>query len=507
MSAPQPVLSGWHPDPSVCRVGDEYYLVTSSFAFYPGLPIHRSRDLHEWELVGHALVDESWLPLGPVDVSDGIWAATIRYADGVFYLVFTVARGRTGSGLYVVTATDPAGPWSPPRELEGEGIDPSLFFDDDGRAYLTAARDSTVADAPGPGEIWLREFDMNRLELIGPTHNLWYGALARTWVEAPHIYKKNGTYHLICAEGGTERNHAVTAARATSVTGPYTTDPRSPLLSHRHLGDTATVQNVGHADIVETPDGQSWAVLLGVRPIDGHHTLGRETFLVPVEWEAAGPVFAPREGRLTAVAGATRPAQPPRDWISLRGPAPATVAGSTVTLAPRPTPLDSLETPPFLGVRQHDHSVAFEASLDIRPIGDQDAGLVALQGGNVHLTVHVADGEHGKVVKAQHREGALTTTLGEVPASERVRLGIHTSPHEYRLVATVDRVDHVLARVPHDALSTETAGGFVGVTLGLFNIGATDAAEIAFYDTEYRFAREGRVMDDLPGTDLRRSPR
>lgn len=489
MSTPQPVLPGWHPDPSVCRVGDDYYLVTSSFAFYPGLPIHRSRDLHEWELVGHALVDESWLPLGAVDVSDGIWAATIRYDDGVFYIVFTVARGRTGSGLYVVTATDPAGPWSVPRLLEGEGIDPSLFFDDDGRSYLTAARDSTAPDAPGPGEIWLREFDTARLQLTGPTHNLWYGALARTWVEAPHIYKKNGTYHLICAEGGTERNHAVTAARASSVTGPYATDPRSPLLSHRHLGDTATVQNVGHADIVESADGQSWAVLLGVRPIDGHHTLGRETFLVPVEWEATGPVFAPREGRLTALTGTSRPAQASPHWISLRGPAPATVAGSTVTVSPLPTPLDSYETLPFLGVRQHDHSVSFEASLDIRRLSDQDAGLVALQGGNAHLTVHVAGRANGRAVIAQHRDGVGTITLGEVPASEHVRLGIHTSPREYRLVATVDGLDHLIARVPHGALSTETAGGFVGVTLGVFNIGGTGAAEVDFYDTEYRLAR------------------
>ncbi|MFD0476003.1 family 43 glycosylhydrolase [Nonomuraea thailandensis] len=180
-----------------------------------------------------------------------MWAPTIRHHDGTFYVVSTLAVDRRGSLTFVVTATDPAGPWSDPVPLEAEGIDPSLFFDDDGRCWFTACRDAE-GDG-GPGELWMRELDLDRLRLAGPTHVLWHGAVRGAWVEAPHLYKHDGVYHLIAAEGGTERNHSVTAARSGAVTGPYVTDPRSPLLTHRHRGPDEPVHNVGHVDLVDTP--------------------------------------------------------------------------------------------------------------------------------------------------------------------------------------------------------------------------------------------------------------
>jgi alpha-N-arabinofuranosidase len=491
LTSPNPVLPGWHPDPSICRVDNSFYLVTSTFAFYPGLPIYRSSDLHHWDLIGHALIDESWPSLGPVDVSDGIWAATIRHADGVFYIVFTVAAGRTGAGLYVTTATRPEGPWSSPRQLDGDGIDPSLFFDDDGKVFLTAARDATSPHASGPGEIWMRQFDPSAGALIGPTFILWHGAATGTWVEAPHLYKRDGTYHLICAEGGTERNHAVTAARATEITGPYRTDPRSPLLTHRHLGDHATVQNVGHADIVDGSDGRSWAVVLGVRPIDGHHTLGRETFVVPVQWSRTGPVFAPGEGRIVEGAAPAGRARSSEDWISLRGPVEAEVAEQRIVLTPRPAPLDSAESPAFLGVRQDHHMGSFEAGIDTDEIIAHEAGLAALQGSGARLTVSLVRRDTGVVLRATHAQQSGSTLLGELAVSGHVRVGIRMTETHYAVTAaTSDRHD-VVARLPRTSLSTETAGGFVGVTLGIFNIAAGDASQIAFHTVRYCRGTEG----------------
>lgn len=264
----EPVLAGFHPDPSMCCVDGVYYLLTSSFGYHPGLPVHRSTDLLTWELIGHVLVGESWLDLRGLGASWGVWAPTIRHHAGTFFVVVTVAGPTPVAGNYLTTASDPAGPWSPPRRLAAEGIDPDLFVDRDGRAWVCGARDAAEPDRPGlgPGEIWLRELDLDTLELVGPTHVLWHGAMTSTWVEGPHLYERDGRYLLVGAEGGTERNHAVTCAVADAVTGPFRTDPRSPLLTHRHLGESHPVQNVGHADLVTTPDGGLVAVVLGVRP-------------------------------------------------------------------------------------------------------------------------------------------------------------------------------------------------------------------------------------------------
>ncbi len=283
-----PVVTGMNPDPSLCAVGDEFFLVTSSFAYWPGIPVHRSRDLVHWEQIGHVLDRPEQIDLSGIDTSDGIWAPTIRHHDGIFYVVSTVARDRRGGVNFVTTALDAAGPWMQPVVLDAEGIDPSLFFDDDGRCWFTACRDAEDPFLRGPAELYIQELDLETLQLTGPLHVLWNGAVAGAWAEAPHIYKRDGVYYLIAAEGGTERNHSVTAARSATVTGPYRTDPRSPLLTHRHLGPEAVFQNVGHADIVETPAGETWALVLATRPLDGAHTLGREVFLVP----ANGPTTA-----------------------------------------------------------------------------------------------------------------------------------------------------------------------------------------------------------------------
>lgn len=496
---PNPVLPGCHPDPSVVRVGADYFMVTSTFAYHPGIPVHHSRDLVSWSRVGHVLDGDSWLPLEGNTVSHGVWAPTIRHHDGVFYVVFTIVRGTEGATTYVTTTVDPAGQWAVPTPLEADGIDPSLFFDHDGRAWFTAARDAIAPDATGPGEIWLRELDLGTLALVGPTHVLWHGALTRQWVEAPHIYERDGRYHLIGAEGGTERNHAVTAATSDTVTGPYSTDPRSPLLTHRHLGAGELVQNVGHADIVETPDGDSWALVLGVRPVNGHHTLGREVLLVPVEWDDRGPVLAPGAGRVQGVLpGLPDTAARPADWLSLRGHVRADVVDDAITLRPRPAPLSGREVPAFLARRQDMHRFVFETTVETDRIAGHDAGVVAFQDENTFLAARVRRRPDGCVVRVAGKVGGAEIVRSEVPVTGDVVLRIRSDGQSYTFSCVTRIGEDVLATFPHTALSTETAGGFVGVLLGLVNEAAEDAEPLTFRGVRYAApvaASEGVASD------------
>jgi xylan 1,4-beta-xylosidase len=485
MSIRNPILPGCHPDPSICRVGDEYFIVTSSFTMHPGLPVHRSRDLETWELLGHVLKGDSWIPLEGVDSSDGVWAPTIRHHDGRFYVVFTLALGRTGSATFVCTAADPAGPWTRSEVTGADGIDPSLFFDDDGSCWFTAARDALEVDATGPAEIWLQEFDTESLSLVGSKHVIWHGALAGAWVEAPHIVKEQGIYHLIAAEGGTERNHAITAARSVQILGPYRTDPRSPLLTHRHLGADMPVQNVGHGDIVTAPDGTPWAVVLGVRPVEGFHTLGRETFLVPMTWEEVGPVFAPGVGMVALDADGPR-GHEAEEWVSLRGGVTAEIAADSVTLAPSPVPLSATGVPAFLALRQSAHACVFEARVDGPTVAGGQVGVFAFQNERHHSGIRVQGSDDGAIVHFVTVEDGIERTVFAGVADTAVRMRIVAEPTSYRLEASTAEGAEWVETIPHAALSTEVAGGFVGVLLGVLHTASASAAPVTFRDVGYR---------------------
>ncbi|MDF3140293.1 MULTISPECIES: glycoside hydrolase family 43 protein [unclassified Streptomyces] len=493
-----PVLAGSHPDPSICRVGENFYLVTSSFAYYPGLPVFHSRDLVNWRPLGHVVHRPSQVSLTGLDVSDGLWAATIRHHEGTFYVVVTLARGRQGSTTFLCTASDPAGPWSDPIVLEAEGIDPSLFFDDDGRCWFTACRDAARPEETGPGELWMRELDLETLALTGPTHILWYGAMRGAWVEAPHVYKRDGVYYLIGAEGGTEHHHAVTAARSDVVTGPYTTDPRSPLLTHRHRGAAEPIHNVGHVDLVDTPAGETWAVALGVRPIDGTHTLGREVFLVPVEWTARGPVFAPDTGRVRlserlpagVTAAAVGPGGPVRDdftgtvlgpeWNSLRGPVDHLVSPSPgeggLTIRLSPEPLTSTGTPAFVARRQQHLRMRARARIRFAAAAPtQAAGLVVFQH-NHHATLALTVDAFGTphVVLTAHEAGTDTRLASVAVTDGDVVLVVDSDESGYTFHVE-DRTWTTLGSIDRPFFSTERAGGFVGVHIGLYGVGEAEA--------------------------------
>ncbi len=293
-----PIIPGFYPDPSVCRVGEDYWLVTSTFSYFPGVPVFHSRDLVNWEQVGHVLERPSQLDLDGVGHSAGIYAPTIRYHDGLFYMITTLVGN---GGNFIVTAANPAGPWSDPHWLtDAPGIDPSLFFEEDGTAWVTGTADAPDAAYWGDNEIWMRQLDLGTMKLTGPRYGLWRGALKHAmWPEAPHLYRIGDWYYLMIAEGGTDYGHSVTIARSKTLTGPYEGNPSNPILTHRHLGKAAPISNPGHADLVQTAAGNWWMVCLASRPYGGlYRNLGRETFLAPVVWEEEWPIVSPGTGRL-----------------------------------------------------------------------------------------------------------------------------------------------------------------------------------------------------------------
>ncbi|MBG0818217.1 glycoside hydrolase family 43 protein [Planomonospora sp. ID82291] len=478
-----PVIPGFHPDPSVCRVGDDYYLVTSSFEWYPGVPVFHSRDLVNWRRLGHVLDRPSQLPLDGIRPSGGIYAPTIRHRDGVFYVITTLVDGLEN---LVVTATDPAGPWSEPYLLDLPGaFDPSLFFDDDGSAWVTANR--PVGD-DGRGEVFLRGLDPATMSLTGPEHVLWTGALRdAVWPEASHLYKVDGRYYLMIAEGGTDLDHAVTVARSDRVTGPYRGNPRNPILTHRDLGRDHPITGTGHADLVRTPDGDWWMVLLAMRPYGGYHyNLGRETFLTPVRWEDGWPLVSRVEpyGPAPALPEHRWPAEPACDhfdaprlapcWNHLRTPREPywslTERPGHLRLRVRPQTLCERGNPSLVARRQQHRDFAVHAALDFTPGAGECAGLVLVQNDDFHIR-YVRTERGLEVVR---REGGKeeVTARAAVPGG-RILLGIEARGQEYRMrCATApgewlpvgDAVDGRL-------LSSTVAGGFTGAYVGMYAAG------------------------------------
>ncbi|MEM7106118.1 MAG: glycoside hydrolase family 43 protein [Bacteroidota bacterium] len=315
-----PIIPGGYPDPSICRVGEDFYIVNSSFEYFPGLPIHHSKDLVNWELVAYGLhrEDQCISPNNLVDVQQrgGIHAPTIRYHDGRFYIITTNVyqpidpNESTQFINFIITSENIEGPWSEPHHIEdAPGIDPDLFFDDDGKVWYVGNHGPADPNFPGEGEIWLQELDLDNFKLIGNRHFLWRGACQGVWAEGPHMYKKDGWYYLLIAEGGTSFNHAVMIAISDKVTGPYISNPRNPILTTRHLSYNNWVNSTGHADMVELPDGRWYMVALGIRGEEGYHSnMGRESHLIPVQWEHEPfewkeikheyPVAAPETGRV-----------------------------------------------------------------------------------------------------------------------------------------------------------------------------------------------------------------
>jgi xylan 1,4-beta-xylosidase len=506
-----PVLAGFYPDPSVTRVGDDYYLVTSSFAYFPGVPVFHSRDLVNWTQLGSVLNRPSQLPLDSAGISRGIFAPVIRYHAGTYYMITTlIDRG----GNFFVTASDPAGPWSEPVWLPSvDGIDPSFFFDDDGRAYVI--NNGVPIGAPlyeGHRAIWMQEFDVAAGRMVGPRTLIVNGGvdLAKKpiWIEAPHIFKRGGKYYLICAEGGTEFDHSEVVFRADAVGGPYVPGPVNPILTQRHLDPSrpAPITSTGHADFVETPTGEWWAVFLGTRPYaDDTYNLGRETFLLPVRWVDDWPVilsgretvpYTARRPRLPAQTAAAAPtsgnferrdefdgAELAAHWQLIRTPRDKwydlTSSPGALTIHPRHAGFAPGVQPSFVGRRQQHLEASASTAMRYVPSVDGDkAGLVAFQNDQYYYFLAVARVDGRNVVRLEKHAGASTPAEGTVVASAPVNLS-SSKPLFLKIQARGGRYDfHYATREGEwkllygDAdgtiLSTKVAGGFVGTLFGMY---------------------------------------
>jgi alpha-N-arabinofuranosidase len=293
-----PILAGFYPDPSICRAGDDYYIVNSSFAYYPGLPLFHSKDLVNWKQIGYAMNRPEQLNLDGAGISRGLFAPAISYHNGTFYIVCTEV---SKLGNFVITAKDPKGPWSDPYKIpQVNGIDPALFFDDNGKTYIiyNSIPPNNVSVYDGHRTIRMFEIDPAQMKVVGEEKLLVNGgtdmAKKPKWIEAPHIIKKDGWYYLICAEGGTEYNHSEVVFKSKSVEGPYVPYERNPILTQRHLDTTRKnpITTAGHADFVEGKDGKWWGIFLACRPYEGdYYNTGRETFMAPVVWKDGWPQF------------------------------------------------------------------------------------------------------------------------------------------------------------------------------------------------------------------------
>lgn len=492
-----PILPGSYPDPSICRAGDDYYMVASSFEYFPGVPIFHSKDLVNWRQLGHVLDRTSQLNLDGTPCSKGIYAATIRHRDGVFYMITTFVESAEGERRnFYVTAKDPSGPWSDPIWLQGApGIDSSFFFDDDGKAYVMANRRPPGGQLyPKHMEIWLQEIDLASGRLIGERFSLWDGALKFIHAqEGPHIYKVDGYYYLLIAEGGTGHTHSVTVARSEKLTGPYEGCKSNPILTHRHLGQTAAVVNVGHADLVETQTGEWWMVCLGSRPYGGYYrNLGRETFLVPVAWEDGWPVVNPGKGIVELEL--PRPNLPEHRWPSLqvcdsfedetldfRWNFLRTPRGDFWSLRERPgwlrlrlkpEAVTRFENPSFIGRRQQHMNFTTRTVMEFMPQQEGEAaGMVLLQSNDFHYRFEYAMNGGKRSVRLVERKHGEERVLASHPvSSERLHLKVEASLQSYRFdyaiaaeswIALSEYVDGTL-------LSPDVAGGFVGTYIGLY---------------------------------------
>ncbi|MFC4565921.1 family 43 glycosylhydrolase [Nocardiopsis mangrovi] len=470
----RPVLSGFHPDPTVCRVGDVFYLACSSFEYAPGVPLFRSPDLVSWEQIGSAMDRPAQLRAAGTAPSSGVYAPTLRHHDGTFWLVTTDVSD--GPGHLLMTAADPAGPWSDPVRIRAAGgIDPDLVWDADGTCHLTWS-DAGIRQAvldPATGA------------LLSEPRLLWSGTGGRD-PEGPHLYRVGPWWYLVIAEGGTGHGHAVTIARGPAPAGPFEPCPDAPVLTAR--GGPGPVQNTGHADLVERPDG-TWAmVFLGVRPtgsFPGWHVLGRETFAVDIAWRDGWPV----------VAGPVEPAAVPpvRECLGERVPGPGWVGAGVF-------PGDVLRWSrdgwrlsargherTFVGRRQQHTTVTARAEIE----AGGGAGALEIRTDPRHAVTLEAGGGR---VRAVARVGPLVSVLGETacPAGTMLELQVVPSsaprysrergPDEIVAVARTPGRAVELGRLDGRYLSTEVAGGFTGRMIGV----SCTAGEIGVRRLEYR---------------------
>lgn len=468
MEFKNPILPGFHPDPSICCVDDDFYLVTSTFEFFPGLPIFHSKNLIDWTLIGHGIERESQLTLSNKNPNAfGLYAPTIRYINNRFYIICTnVPHIGQGTGNFIIWTDDIKGAWSDPIWIDLPGIDPSLFMDDDGTVYYTGA----------DGGIFLTEIDL----VTGETTerlDIWAGTGAAD-PEGPHIYKKNGYYYLMISEGGTSYGHMIVMARSKKITGPYEAFEGNPVLTNR--SSNSPIQAIGHSDLVQDANGNWWAVCLGIRPIayPRAHLLGRETFLVPVVWKRDWPVFG-EEGQVKEIMSGPLPQtikqeiiREKLDWLTLfGGNAPyISETQSGFELVPSNNNLSDNQPMAWIGVRQQHFNFHFSTTL-VTPLVNGEIGVTAFLNPTHHYEIYL---ERDSVLSLNFRRriGSLwktEKTILLVKEPKEVTFILEGTPSTYKFSYQVDQeeIERIGEGETH-YLTTEVGGVFTGIMLGIY---------------------------------------
>ena len=471
-----PIIPGYHPDPSVCRVGDDFYLVNSSFQYFPGVPIYHSKDLVNWEQIGNVLDRESQLPLKGASSWLGIYAPTIRYHEGTYYMITTnVGNG----GNFMVTAKDPKGPWSEPLWLEQQGIDPSLWFED-GKCYMVSNPDNTIM---------LCEIDPKTGKQLTKSKALWQGTGGR-YPEGPHLYKKDGYYYLLISEGGTELAHKLTIARSKSIDGPYVANPANPILTNcRMAGQGMQIQGTGHGDFVQAKDGSWWIVFLAYRNYGGsYHHLGRETYLAPVEWKkgewpvvnGGNPIdtvmqvktLAPQQPQARTTRTLFNKMELGPEWVYLQNPRTENYAivGGKLHLSSRGTLADN-QQPTFLGRRQESANMTVETEVTLHAPETSTYGLAVYQIDNGYLSFYA--NTRGvyldyRIKSVKGHQQSMEWSEGSIPDKVRLRITSNGEWYYFSYATGQDKEFKSLGAMECPLVSTEMVGGFTGVTLGMF---------------------------------------
>ncbi len=524
-----PIVAGFYPDPSICRVGDDYYLVNSAFNYFPSIPIWHSRDLVNWTQIGNVIDRPSQFQISGGDMSRGTYAPAIRYHNGTFYMINTLVGGL---GNFYVTATDPKGPWSEPVALrEVGGIDPDIFWDDDGKCYILSCDDPVGQPLySGHRAIKIQQYDTEQKKFVGEKTVLVNGGTDITkqpnWCEGPHMYKVNGKYYLMCAQGGTSTDHTEVIFRSDSLLGPYAPWEKNPILTQKGLPNERLnpVTCTGHADMVQTQNGDWYAVFLGCQPYDGRNfNTGRQTFMLPIAWtDDSWPVILQPN---TAVPLTVKKPNLPADkvpavpttgnitftdnfdsdtlhyrWIGIRKPASKwyvlSKTDKALYLEPRADLLSNQSNPSYLGIRQQNNNFSCTVTMTAQPqTANCTAGFVAFQDDDNYYAINVKI-DSGNLTEVSFEKPAARARGGfggrggrgtrgavqEQPAaapqiSEKLPENVKSIELKIEGQGPVTRLYYKVGNgqftqlgsdLESAFLSTDTAGGFQGVTLGMF---------------------------------------
>lgn len=500
-----PVLTGFYPDPSVLRVDDNYYLINSTFSYFPGLPVFHSKDLKNWKQIGNVISRPSQMNFMGHRMTRGLFAPAIEYHNGTYYVTCTLID--TG-GNFVVTAKDPAGPWSDPVYLpEVKGIDPSLYFDDDGKSYILYN-----SDAPdnkplysGHRTIKMYEFDAEQKKVVGEPKILVNGGVDLSkkpvWIEAPHIWKKDGWYYLYAAEGGTSVNHSEVVLRSQSVWGPYTPYEHNPILTQRDLPADRKdpITSAGHAQFVEGPDGKMYAIFLAVRPYEGNfYNTGRETFIVPVEWKDGWPVANPEHKEIQYYYKANfkevkQPDARPQSgnfgykitfekeldptllFMRTVDSSSFSLGKNGLTLKLKPETVMDLKNPSFVGKRQQHIFCTAETAIRFTPkSSDEKAGLIIFQDENhfYYMTQSVDQGKPVIQLYSGNKEGSMTL-MTQKPLDQNakqlyLKIDARGAHYDFYYALKPNKWSLLQKDVDGKFLSTQAAGSFIGCLFGMY---------------------------------------